>query len=263
MNRRDTIIVAVLMNMTLLAILFTTATRPEEQPQPASTMVKQESTPVEVVKTAPLLGVVEIDNKKRQAIDEIDEVLQEYALKQKSQPKVEVKAAAEKRLSQEEQEAQKEAQEQAEEAESCENVLPPVVIAKPSIATPGELAATESQGQVVVKKGDVLSKIAKQHGVTSEEIIRYNKLKNDKLHIGQKLLLPKKSSAKGEVRGVAKVSEIAASGQNCEYYVIRSGDNPWKIARRFHLEYEDLLKLNNLDEEKAKNLKIGQKIRIR
>lgn len=48
-----------------------------------------------------------------------------------------------------------------------------------------------------------------------------------------------------------------------EYYVIKSGDNPWKIARRFNMDFEELLALNSLDEEKARNLKIGQKIRIR
>jgi len=51
--------------------------------------------------------------------------------------------------------------------------------------------------------------------------------------------------------------------QVAEYYVVKSGDNPWTIARKFHINFADLLKLNDLDEDKAKNLKIGQKIRIR
>jgi LysM repeat protein len=48
-----------------------------------------------------------------------------------------------------------------------------------------------------------------------------------------------------------------------EYYIVKSGDNPWTIARKFHIKFEDLLRLNNLDQEKAKNLKIGQKLRIK
>jgi len=47
------------------------------------------------------------------------------------------------------------------------------------------------------------------------------------------------------------------------YYTIKPGDNPWKLARKFHVKYEALLRLNNLDEGKAKNLRVGQKIRIR
>lgn len=47
------------------------------------------------------------------------------------------------------------------------------------------------------------------------------------------------------------------------FYVVRPGDNPWKIAKKFHLSFEKLLELNNLDETKAKNLKVGQTLRIK
>lgn len=47
-----------------------------------------------------------------------------------------------------------------------------------------------------------------------------------------------------------------------QFYVIQSGDNPWKIAKKFHLSFEKLLELNNLDEVKARNLKAGQRLRI-
>lgn len=52
-------------------------------------------------------------------------------------------------------------------------------------------------------------------------------------------------------------------GDESSMYIIKSGDNPWKIARKFHISFEKLLELNNLDEAKAKNLKIGQRIKIR
>ena len=47
------------------------------------------------------------------------------------------------------------------------------------------------------------------------------------------------------------------------FYTIKPGDNPWKVAKRFHLSFEKLLSLNHLDEAKARNLKVGQQIRIR
>jgi LysM repeat protein len=47
------------------------------------------------------------------------------------------------------------------------------------------------------------------------------------------------------------------------FYVVRPGDNPWKIAKKFHISFERLLELNNLDETKAKNLKVGQTLRIK
>lgn len=47
------------------------------------------------------------------------------------------------------------------------------------------------------------------------------------------------------------------------YYIVQNGDSPWKIAKKCNIKVEDLLRLNNLNEEKARNLKIGQKLRIR
>lgn len=46
-------------------------------------------------------------------------------------------------------------------------------------------------------------------------------------------------------------------------YVVRPGDNPWKIAKQFHISFEKLLELNQLDEAKARNLKVGQTLRIK
>lgn len=48
-----------------------------------------------------------------------------------------------------------------------------------------------------------------------------------------------------------------------EWYTIKSGDNPWKIAKSEKIDYDDILKLNQLTESKAKNLKPGDRIRIK
>ena len=41
-------------------------------------------------------------------------------------------------------------------------------------------------------------------------------------------------------------------------YTVQQGDNPWTIAKKCKISVETLLRLNHLDEVKAKNLKIGQ-----
>lgn len=48
-----------------------------------------------------------------------------------------------------------------------------------------------------------------------------------------------------------------------DWYTIKPGDNPWKIAKSEKIDYEDILKLNQMTETKAKNLKPGDRIRIR
>ena len=47
------------------------------------------------------------------------------------------------------------------------------------------------------------------------------------------------------------------------FYIMRPGDSPWKVAKKFHISFERLLELNNLDETKARNLKVGQPLRIK
>jgi len=48
-----------------------------------------------------------------------------------------------------------------------------------------------------------------------------------------------------------------------DFYIVRSGDNPWTISKKFGISFERLLAINNLDEASARNLKIGQTLRIR
>lgn len=113
--------------------------------------------------------------------------------------------------------------------------------------------------EVTVKKGDSLEKIARTYGSTVEAIILWNGLKNNRIDVGDVLKVPKVSSKDGPT---PSHSPVMFSGEG-EFYVLKKGDSPWKIARKFHMNFEDLLKLNHLDEEKARNLKVGDKIRIR
>jgi hypothetical protein len=48
-----------------------------------------------------------------------------------------------------------------------------------------------------------------------------------------------------------------------KFYVMKEGDNPWKIAKKFRLSFDKLLELNHLDQEKAKNLRVGTTLRIK
>lgn len=48
-----------------------------------------------------------------------------------------------------------------------------------------------------------------------------------------------------------------------QYYTLKSGDNPWKVAKQFRVGFGELLKLNHLDEAKARNLKPGDVLRVK
>lgn len=196
MSRRDTIIIAVLINTGLLALLFATAMHTEADPadlQPEVQPVVEAPAPVpEPVKLTHLP-----DPKPAEPVAPVQE--------------------------------------------------PPKPKPKP------EIAAQE----ITVQRGDFLARIAREHGVTVNEIMRANNLNNHRLYVGQVLKLPEKSMV-----AIAAEKPVVSESKE-EYYTIRKGDNPWTIAKKHRVDFDELLRLNNLDETKARNLKVGDKLRVR
>lgn len=138
-------------------------------------------------------------------------------------------------------------------------------------ATFSSVSDTQSSqmAEVRVKKGDVLEKIARQNGVSVDALMKANGLSSSRLKIGQVLKIPGKSSVRQTheqpVHASAPVTTAAAAPSSGEgqYYTVKNGDNPWTIAVKNHMKVEDLLKLNDLNEERARRLKPGDKLRIR
>jgi LysM repeat protein len=118
---------------------------------------------------------------------------------------------------------------------------------------------TSGLQETQVKKGDTLEKIAKAYHTTVDEIIKLNHLPSSFLRIGQALKLPAEKTAIAKPAAVEKPTQ--ATGP--DYYTVKVGDNPWMIAMKHHLKLEELLKLNGLNEEKARKLKPGDRLRIK
>lgn len=127
-----------------------------------------------------------------------------------------------------------------------------VVVTPPAEVEPAKVVPETKLQEVIVKQGDVLEKIAKRAGTSVEEVMRVNKLEGTKLQIGQILYVPEGS---GIPLQISKTKEP-------RYYTVKTGDNPWTIAIKNKLKVEELLRLNNLDESKAKKLKPGDRLRI-
>lgn len=95
----------------------------------------------------------------------------------------------------------------------------------------------------VVKKGDSLWSIARANGLTVDELKSLNNLSSNVLHIGDTLLI---SSADSTV-----------DDGNDNYYVVKSGDTLWSIARKYNLSVNELKALNNLS---SNGLSVGQRL---
>jgi LysM repeat protein len=121
--------------------------------------------------------------------------------------------------------------------------------------------------EVTVKKGDSLEKIARANSTTISAIKKANQLNSERLSIGQMLKIPlKKDQAIEQAPIVAAPPPVVKPSSNqseAVYHTVKSGDNPWKIAKQYGVKYEDILRLNHLDEDKARNLKIGDRIRVK
>ncbi len=254
MSRKDTIIIAALINAGLLAFLFASAINQYEVSFNDHFELKPPQTEQHLSRN------LDYPQASGQSMDEVDLVLKNYS----------------SHLDQPIEFASINAQISKEREKSTINSI--VHVEKQ------DKEASQPFVEVTVKRGDFLAKIARANGTTVDEVIKLNQLTNADLQVGQVLKVPipphrrhlpqtKSSLAQNENSKNVKMASAHAHASSPptspvafnepQYYVIKSGDNPWKIARQHQVKFEELLKMNNLDEEKARNLKVGDRIRVR
>jgi LysM repeat protein len=228
MSRRDTIIIAVLLNAGLLIVLFATSLKSEKS---------EESAP-----TVQVLASHQSDMKETQAVavatpaaqtDQIDQVIKQYVTPQVTSTETQPNFLA--------------------DLQAIGTGQAPTPEMAPSLTV--EESPQVTFKEVKVKKGDVLERIAKQNHVSVDDIMKANSLSTSRLKIGQTLKIPSKSNT--------KAIAVAHAPEGNQFYTIKAGDSPWTIAVKHHMKVEELLKLNNMDEAKARRLKPGDKIRIK
>ena len=157
-------------------------------------------------------------------------------------------------------------------------VFKPVADVVPPPRSSGSSEVTAGGASYTVKNGDSLSGIAARYGVSSREIAQLNNITNpNKLHVGQKILLPsyakehavaakkKTTSAKKTLTHSAAAaapssgSAPAADAAAGDVYVVKSGDSLSKIAVKLHTSVKALREANGLQNDK---LSINQKLKI-
>ena len=105
-----------------------------------------------------------------------------------------------------------------------------------------------------VVDGDTLGKIAKKFGTTYQEIANINGISNpDKIQIGQVLKIP------GSISSSNSSSSSQNSSSSFTTYEIVGGDTLSKIAQRFGTSYQELARINGI--ENPDKIKVGQVIK--
>jgi membrane-bound lytic murein transglycosylase D len=114
-----------------------------------------------------------------------------------------------------------------------------------------------------VRNGDVLGSIAIKHGVRLTDLKRWNNLRSNTIHVGQRLNIFLKSSGGSSAvlaSGKTKQGTNPSPIPNSKTYVVQPGDTLWDISKKFEgLTIEKIKSMNNLGNAK---LKPGQKLII-
>ncbi len=237
MTRRDTIILAVLLNTGLLAILFVLAITPDEEKigdSPEVTHAIVEAGKIEKVRE-PLPVIVSVHENKA---DEVDNVLKDFAETIRSSP----------------------SEMYITSYNEPKEISASIGARAQNISSDSYSSPKQDYIEITVKNGDILGRIAKANNTTVSSIRNINHLIGDKLKVGQILKIPAPIK---QSQNIVTRFESGPDEGSSGFYSVQEGDNPWKISKRFHVSVQELLLLNGLDEAKARNLRPGDRIRVR
>lgn len=111
----------------------------------------------------------------------------------------------------------------------------------------------------VVKRGDTLTQVANQTGVSITQLQRANRLSNANLRVGQRLEIPS-----GKTAGVTSTPSEPQKGENAGVYTgrykVRSGDSLYSIAKRYGVSVEELRLANGMTS--GQHLYAGQSLSV-
>ncbi|MBW2622215.1 MAG: LysM peptidoglycan-binding domain-containing protein, partial [Deltaproteobacteria bacterium] len=111
--------------------------------------------------------------------------------------------------------------------------------------------------------GETLGVIARLYGTSVRTIKSFNNLKSDRIYKGATIKIPVGATRYYAVRKkaqkrLAKGKSKSGTGGYRVRYTVKAGDNPWLIARRHNLAWQDIAYWNNI--KNVRRIKPGQKL---
>ncbi len=120
----------------------------------------------------------------------------------------------------------------------------------------------QQKANYTVKQGDTLYGISKKLDVTIAELKRWNNLSGNEIGLGQKLVYYE-SDQPEDVQAQPTPSEPlvgTSDGPENQYYLVKSGDTLYGIAREHNMTVSQLRELNNIS---GSAINVGQKLVVR
>lgn len=114
----------------------------------------------------------------------------------------------------------------------------------------------------IVEKGEYVGKIATKYGITVDELVTWNNLKNNSLQIGQKLWVKSPDLVETKASGSPKevIADKTEENAKLVYYTVKPGDTLWSISQKYEgVTIEQLKEWNKITDS---SLKVGQQIKV-
>ena len=121
----------------------------------------------------------------------------------------------------------------------------------------------------VVKKGESLAGIARKYHVTVANIKKWNHLKRQTLHVGQRLTIYRSGAPMAQVGKTAKSSKNSGNNSKAttskstptvKTHTVKKGETLSSVARKYGCTVDELKKWNGL---KNNNVVVGKKLKIK
>lgn len=114
----------------------------------------------------------------------------------------------------------------------------------------------------VVRRGESLGLIAQRNRVSLHDLRSWNRIKGDRIHAGQRLVLHRPAPAQATAAASTDAPKAGdAGGRAYIYHTIQPGDTLWEIAKSYPgVSVEDLKRMNG--HINTRHLTVGKKIKV-
>lgn len=107
-----------------------------------------------------------------------------------------------------------------------------------------------SGGKYTVKSGDSVWKIANDHGISMDQLIQWNNIKNNFVYSGQQLIVSNGESSSSITTNTGNASSSSNNAGNTAVsgtkYTVKSGDSVWSVSDKYGISMNQLIQWNNI-----------------
>lgn len=115
--------------------------------------------------------------------------------------------------------------------------------------------SSSSQGTYTVKAGESVWSVANKNGITMNQLIEWNNIKNNFIYPGQQLIVKggnsvntntgsTTSAAKPNTPNTSATTSTSSSGNTM--YTVKASESVWSVANKHHITMDQLIEWNNI-----------------